>query len=203
MEQQFKRNVAYKMRIGDLLVGRQIFDADKFKFLEIGDRQVYRVNVIANVIEKYVQEGEKKFASLTLDDASGQIQVRAFGDDVVRFEEFSQGDTVQVVGLVRFWNNSLYLTSEILKKRVPEYLLLRKLETDLERPKEVDKSVSGDLRDKIISLVKKEDEKGGVDVSSIIMELKSSPDLINSEIRKMLEEGIAYEPRPGKLRWLG
>jgi len=31
----------------------------------------------------------------------------------------------------------------------------------------------------------------------------SDPNEINSEIKKLLEDGIAYEPRPGKLRYLG
>ena len=31
----------------------------------------------------------------------------------------------------------------------------------------------------------------------------TSPEIINQEIQKMLEEGIIFEPRPGKLRWLG
>ena len=30
-----------------------------------------------------------------------------------------------------------------------------------------------------------------------------SPEVINSEIKRLLEEGIIFEPRPGKIRWLG
>ena len=41
-------------------------------------------------------------------------------------------------------------------------------------------------------------------MDKIIMDLRDvSPDVINQEIRSLLEEGIIFEPRPGKIRWLG
>jgi hypothetical protein len=30
-----------------------------------------------------------------------------------------------------------------------------------------------------------------------------SPSIIHQEIKKLLEEGIIFEPQPGKIRWLG
>jgi len=32
---------------------------------------------------------------------------------------------------------------------------------------------------------------------------EASPKIINQEIQKLLEEGIIFEPRPGKVRYLG
>jgi hypothetical protein len=31
----------------------------------------------------------------------------------------------------------------------------------------------------------------------------ASPEIINQEIQKMIEEGMVFEPRPGKVRYLG
>ena len=59
-EQSFKRNVAFKMRIGDILSGKITLEGERFKFLESANRQVVRTNVVANVIDKYIQDGEKK-----------------------------------------------------------------------------------------------------------------------------------------------
>ncbi len=36
----------------------------------------------------------------------------------------------------------------------------------------------------------------------LIMEISAEPALINQEIEKLLEEGIIYEPRPGRVRYL-
>ncbi len=202
-EEEYKRHTAYKLRVGDIVEGKPVLDADRFRFLEIQDKHVSRVNVIANIIEKFVQEGEKKFASITLDDASGQIKVKTFGDDVSKFEKFSQGDTIQLIGLLRSWNDEVYIMPEIIKSRTPEYLLLRKLETDLEKPKPLDKDQASELRDKILSTLKTQEDNGGADVEAMIIDLKETPQIINNEIKRLLEEGLVYEPRPGKLRYLG
>lgn len=202
-EQQYKRNIAYKLRIGDILAGKPILDAEKLKFLEIDNKNVSRVNLIANIIDKFVQEGEKKYATLTIDDASGQIRIKAFGEDVDKLTHFNQGDTIVVIGLLRSWNNQVYLTPEIIKKKEPAFLLVRKLELDNEKPKMQNKEQLHALKDKLIGMIKTEDTNGGIDIDKIILELKEAPDIINHEIKKLLEDGIIYEPRPGKLRYLG
>jgi RecG-like helicase len=202
-EQEFKRHIAFKMRIGDLLSGKPVIDMDRFKCLELEGKQIVRVNLIANITDKFVQEGEKKFASVTLDDASGQIKLKLFGDDINKFTPFAQGDTVVVIGLLRVWNNELYVTPEIIKKRDPSYLLVRKLEVDKEKPKVLEKSELAKIRDQVLESIKAHDEQGGVDVEQMMLDLKATPESINAEIRKLLEEGMVYEPRPGKLRYLG
>jgi len=203
LKSEFKRNTAYKLKIGDIAAGKPIVDADKLKFLELGDKQVVRVNIIANIIDKYIQEGEKKFGSLTIDDASGQIKIKSFGEDVDKFNQFTQGDTILTIGLLRQWNNEVYITPEIMKKKDPEFLMVRKLEIESEMPKTQDKGKLLALKDKILEMTKAEDSTGGVDVEKIILTLKEAPALINSEIKKLLEDGMVYEPRPGKLRYLG
>ena len=145
---------------------------------------------------------EKKFASITLDDASGQIKLKTFGDDIEKLKPFEQGDTILAIGMVREWNKEIYVTPEIIKKKEPEYLLLRKLENDSQKP-ETNKKETTDLKDKLITIIKREEENGGAEISKITEELKAKQETINQEIRKLLEEGTIYEPRPGKVRYLG
>lgn len=202
-EQQFKRNVAYKLVIGQIMSGKPILENEKLKHVEIGDKQIVRVNVVANIIDKYVQEGEKKYASITLDDASGNIKLKFFGDDVAKVENLSQGDTVVVIGLLRSWNNEVYITPEIIKKKEPQYLLIRKKEVEAEMPKSLDKSQLSALRDRLIDMIKEAEKDQGLDIDKAIMNLKEPPEIINKEIKKLLEDGLIYEPRPSKLRWLG
>jgi len=203
MESQYKRNVAYKFKIGSILSGKPIMENERLKTLEVENKQVVRANIIANITDKYIQEGEKKFGSITLDDGSGQIKVKTFGDDVEKFTNFQQGDTVLLIGLIRSWNNEIYLTPDIIKKKDPSYLLLRKLEAESNMPKVIEKEKLSELKDKILEMVKEAEKTQGIDIERIIMDLKEHPDIINSEIKRLLEDGIAYEPRPGKLRYLG
>jgi len=208
-EQDFKRNIAYKFRIGDLLIGKPIINEDRFSFLELGNRKIIRVNVIGNVIEKYEnpENSEKKYSFITIDDGSGQIKIKTFGEDIEKFKNTSQGQTILIIGVLRYFNNELYVSPEIINEINPEYLLIRKLETEKNKtlnPQPVQNEEIKAIKDKILDLIKNSESEGGIEREKILSDLKEvSPEIINMEIQKFLEEGIAFEPRPGKVRWLG
>ena len=52
-----KREIACKLRIGEILRGKPQVTIDegreRFNFLELGNRKIVRVNVVANVIDKF------------------------------------------------------------------------------------------------------------------------------------------------------
>ncbi len=206
-----KREVAYKMKIGDLLRGQQIFQDNDgenkwLKCVELGDKNIVRVNILANVVDKFESDGQTKFGTITVDDGSGQIRGRLFGEDIVKFNEFSQGDTLIIIGMLRSYNGELYIMPEILKKQNPKYLLVRKLE--LEKmfkplPSTEEKKGVKALRDELIDMIKASEESEGIDKEEMILKIKSEPELITQEIHKLLEEGIIYEPKPGRVRYLG
>ena len=206
-----KRETAYKFRIGDLLKAKQIFEESealnkRLQFAELGNKRIVRVNVIANIVDKFESEGQTKFASITLDDGSGQIRARLFGEDISKFTDLSQGDTIVVIGLLRSYNQELYIMPEIMKKTDPRYLLVRKLEIEKETPKPLtpeQKQKIIALKDEVIEMIKNAELKEGIDKEEIIIKLKQQPNVITQEIQKLLEEGIIYEPRPGRVRYLG
>jgi RPA family protein len=197
-----KRNVAYKLRIGDILKGKPVMEETKFLYLDLNSKRVVRVNVLANCIDKYVQDGEKKYATLTVDDASGQLQLKAFGDDINILTEVTQGDTLQIIGNVREWNGDLYVIPEIIKKVDPRWLLVRKLEIQ-EAKKDIPVDKNSPLKDMIMQKIKDAEVDGGIDTETIKMNVEANPDLVDVEVKKLLEEGLIYEPRPGRLRYLG
>jgi len=202
MPDDFKRQTAYKIRIGEIFKGKQIMDGDRFSFLELGDRKIARVNIVANVIEKYTSD-EKQYIALTIDDASGQIRIKIFGDDVLKFSEIGQGDTILVIGMLRIYNDEIYITPEVFRKQDPRYLMVRKLEFEKSAPAPVDNKKIIAVADKIIQKVKEAESEGGISIDKIITDLGEDAVLINQEIRKALEQGILYEPRPGLVRYLG
>ncbi len=208
-EQQFKRNIAYKLRIGDILLGKPIMSQEKFQFLEIGNKKIIRVNVVGNIVDKYQSEGEKKYLFFTLDDGSGQIHLKTFGDELEKFKEFQQGETVVVIGIIRNWSNETYISPEIIKEQNPKYLLVRKLELEKMRSespenKFIAKEQIIALKDRILDKIKNSENDGGIETEKITIEIRdASPEIISQEIKKLLEDGIIFEPRPGKVRYLG
>jgi len=213
-----KRETANKLRIGDLLKGSPIFDETppepgtqitnpRLLHIALGDRKIVRVNLIANVIEKFESTGETKFATLTVDDGSGQIRARVFSDDLYKFEDIVQGDTLTVIGLIRSYNQELYILPEVVRKTDPKYLLIRKLELEKDAPKiptSEEKKEIKSHRDDIIDLVKASEGDEGIDKDTIILKFTDAkPNVLSQEIQKLLEEGIIYEPKPGRVRYLG
>jgi len=206
-EGQYKRNIAYKLRIGDLLLGKPIMDAERFSFLELNDKKIIRVNIIGNIIDKYESGGERKYIFFTLDDGSGQIKLKCFGDEAEKFREIIQGQTVLVVGVLRNFNNETYISPEIIREQDTKYLLIRKLEIEKDKSKNLKPLAKEQIvavKDKILDIIKNAEKDGGIEMDNIIMNLREvSADVINSETKRLLEDGIVFEPRPGKIRWLG
>ncbi|PIN89183.1 hypothetical protein COU57_06415 [Candidatus Pacearchaeota archaeon CG10_big_fil_rev_8_21_14_0_10_32_14] len=207
---QFKRNIGFKLRIGDLLQGKAILNGDKFSYLELGDKKIIRCNIIGNVIDKYQSESSsgKSYIFVKIDDGSGQISLKAFSDDSEKLKDLSQGETIICIGSLRHFNNETYISPEIIKKVDPRYLLVRKLEIEKEKNLNTTRiKISPEMfaiKDKILKMIKDSEVEGGIEVEKIILQLReATPDIINQEIRKLLEEGIIFEPRPGKIRWLG
>ena len=197
-----KRNTAYKLRIGDILKSKPVMADGKFLFLELGEKKISRVNLIANVVDKYVSDGDKKYAALTLDDASGQIKLKSFGDEIAILKDKTQGDTVQVIGTVREYNSELYVLPEIVKKIDAQWLLVRKLEIQDSR-KDIPINKNAPVRDIVLDKIKIAEAQDGIDTDKLILDIEASPDMIKAEIKRLLEDGLIYEPRPGRLRYLG
>lgn len=207
-EERFKRHIAYKHRIGDLLLGRPVFDGERFGSLELGTKHLVRVNVIGNIVDRYDSNGDKTYLFLTLDDGSGQISLKIFGDDVARFKDLGQGQTVLVIGTLRSFNNELYINPEIIRGLDPKFLLIRKLELEKQRnetsPAHTTPQEEASSKDKVLELIRDSEAQGGIDLEDIKVKVRDlAPEEIEKEVKKLLEEGIVFEPRPGRIRYLG
>lgn len=143
-----QRQTAYKIQAGDILLGQPIFDGDRFSALDHSGVKVSRVNILGNIIDKYVNE-EKKYCTLTLDDGSGQIRLKGFSDQFELLNKPQIGDTVRTIGLLRFYNDELYIMPEMIYTVDPKWLNIRKLElgkkdspkaVEIAKPTEVQKT---------------------------------------------------------------
>lgn len=132
MAEEFKRRTAYKISIGLILSSMEAIHFDenqRFKFIELSGRDIYRVNLIANVIDKF-ESSQKPYANITLDDGTGNIRVKAFADSVKILQGTQLGDTILLVGVLRYYNDELYIMPEIVKPLDPKWLVARKLELE-------------------------------------------------------------------------
>ena len=221
-----KRQTAYKIRIWDLLNASPIMNGDRFSALEVREKRVSRVNVICNVIDKY-SNPEKSYNTLTIDDGTGQMRIKAFSDAYILLSGIEIGDTIKIIGFLREYNDELYISPEIAVRVDPKWAYVRKLELIkdygefknefdekprakaqepeyeevIEREKIIDNIESIETT-KATILKKIKENKEGIDIEKLIMELKLPVNEINETVSDLLSEGEIYESRPGFLRSL-
>jgi len=209
-EKNQKRQIAYKVRIKDLLDGRYVKeDGWMPNYIESKGRQISRMNLIGVVVSKQL---EPNYQSLVVDDGTGKIAVRTF-DEKNRFDDVDIGDVLLLIGRPREYNGEKYILIEILRKVENEkWIELRKLELNKQAEQEAaqnteEKQVKteeiveeevDDTYQKIIEKIKELDKGDGADFDEIIKDIKEGEKLIDS----LLKRGEIFETKPGKLKVL-
>ena len=123
-----KRAIAYRFRIKDLAGGEYVAGGtiDNPTYVKLGDLKVSRVDLLGKVLEKNDSEG---FSSLILQDRTGKIKVKAFGNDSLMAKEVAMGNLVRVIGKIRQDQTERFVLGEIIKKiDDANYELLREKE---------------------------------------------------------------------------
>ena len=201
-----KRQVAYKIRIKDLFSGVYVRQEGEWEpnYVLFKDKKISRVNIIANVIDKYENE-DKSYGSIDLDDGTAVIRGKVWKEDLRLIDKVKVGDLVLVVGRVKEINNERYLMLEIVRiLRNPAWAKLRKIELekfwgkDIERVKdEIIKESTVSLRQKVLSLI---EEKGEINEEDVFDKLGLGKEEILKVINELIKEGEIYRPIPGVLR---
>jgi hypothetical protein len=211
MEKSQKRQVAYKVKINDILKGEYIKEEGEWvpNYVQVGDKKVSRVNLMAVVVSKQDQENTSN-KSLLIDDSSGKISIRSFEEND-SWNNINVGEFVLVIGRPREYFNEKYIVSEILKKvDNPLWAEIRKLELEdknepegSSKPETIevnDEPIVEDINKKIFDLIKDIDSGEGADTQEVIT--KSNIDKAEGIINSLLEQGEVFEIKPGKLKIL-
>jgi RPA family protein len=175
------RQTAYKIWIADLANNEYINPEGEWvpSYVQVKDLKVSRVNIIANVIMKY-QNDDSSYITLTLDDGSENIPLKAWNEDTKLFEDIEIGNMILTIARVREYNGKVYLVPEIVRKlNKPEWMILRKKELIKEFGER--------------SEVKPPQE--GTPISEVVKESQSQP-IIEEE--QIIEETIKEAPAAGE-----
>lgn len=199
-----KRNVAYKVRISDILNGSFIKNDISAGYIRLGNFNVSRVNIVASFVYKSDQTNS---TNAMIDDGTGRITLRVFENKNI-FSKIDIGDFVLVIGRVREFNNERYIIPEIVKKIDDiAWVNARKLELkniDFENVEVKNKSdvaeASQAISEEVYLLIKNLDSGDGADFDSVIRNSKNSD--AEQIISRLLENGDVFEVKPGKLKVL-
>lgn len=90
-------------------------------------QKVSRANLVGTVVDKFVSD-DGRYSTLTIDDGSGAIRVKAFGKDIKTFDGIKPDNLVLIIGFVKQYANEIYITADMVKKVELNYEALRRLE---------------------------------------------------------------------------
>ncbi|MBI3027711.1 hypothetical protein HYY70_06395 [Candidatus Woesearchaeota archaeon] len=200
-----KRQVAYKVRIVDILNNLFVKDALSAGYAIINKINVLRVNIIATIVFK---SEDLSYANVVIDDGTGRLALRSFENKEI-FSMVDVGDFVLVIGRIREFNNEKYITPEILRKVDNfQWIDVRRMEFEKVAEQEIFENTSKKLEQEIFEngneevylLIKKLDNGDGAPIEELVKKCSNSKaeDIIN----KLLENGSIFEVKPGKLKVL-
>src|SRR3989344_3003625 len=211
------RQVAHKVWLQQLWSSSFVdASADDAAFLLVGDAKISRVNVLASVVEVYVNV-EKKFSSLILDDGSSTMRGKVFGHDMRLFDVVKLGSLVNIIGRVRKFNDELFIAPDVVRVvDNPNWELLRRVELlsimgkfdralplrdlyqEIKDPVVVEHPVveSLSVRQKVLSFIERVEEAA---IADAIKEADTEVEG-HAVVKDLLKEGEIYQSRPGYVR---
>jgi RPA family protein len=187
-------------------------------FIEHNGEKYSRVAIVGSVVSKFVSE-DSNYASITIDDGTETIRLKAFGPDVPKLKDIFVGSLVRCFGKVRQWSDEIYLMPEIVHVITdPNWLIMHKLQLgnpsgavkpEESKPQvseqaaaEVLKSDALDMQKEIFDLIKELDSGLGADMDIVISKSGLSEEEAKNILFSLLKSGDIYEPKKGKLRAL-
>lgn len=211
-KQDFRRQVAIKLWISDLLNGQYIKEEGlrpNYVILKDG-RKVSRINILGTVVSINTDTG---YRNCYIDDSSGKLSVRSFEPNDA-LSKLEVGDMIFIVGRPREYGREIYVLPEIIKpvadKRWVEVRIteLKKFKQDVVAepvitPKE-DVGVVEEYIDKdsseLLELIKSLDTGPGAIYEDVISKSKiQNPE---KSLLNLMKNGEVFEVSPGKLKVL-
>lgn len=162
------------------------------------------VRALGKVADKYTGD---KYASITIADKSGEIRVKAFGEDARLVEGIENGDFVDVFGVVKEYQGEKYVLPGIVRKVEAEFSVLREAELGLQEGRDVEKGAKEagteeekDYKPEIIRLIGENDNVEGVAYETISSNVGIDNEKLQEAIGELMASGELFEPKYGRYK---
>jgi len=125
-----KRLAAVKVNIKDILNSHFVKKEGlepSYALTDFG-LKVSKAKIVGSVVDKFASE-DGNYSTITINDDTGNIRVKAFKEDVSILDNVDIGDLVIVVGKIRQYAEEIYVIPSFVRKvDDPNVFLLHKLE---------------------------------------------------------------------------
>lgn len=213
---------ARKVKVEELLLGEYVSSEEEAPYLITPwGEKVSRARVMGTVVDKWVRE-DGGYCTVYLDDGTGVISLRGWGEGVKELDELKVGDLVDVIGGVREYLGERYLRPYLLLRvKDPNWEVVRELEILLARrkalargirpkrpaeapPEEVEveelelPQVPEELKKKALLALEKLDRGEGVREEELERELGVGKREVEDLLLVLMAEGEIFEVRAGR-----
>lgn len=200
---------AFKMFARDAVERTLNKDEDNRSYIEYDGEQIFTVRIMGVVVSKYDSE---RYTILTLDDSTETVSVRFFGEDKDMASNVSVGDSVDVIGTLREYEEETYVAPRTITMiEDPNWEVVRSLELLLRAKKtgipvsqeevlDTEETPASDLKPIILSLIEKLDEGDGADYNAILKGSGLKDTELDPTLNDLLSDSDIYEPKIGKFK---
>jgi len=112
------RMPANRVRISDIVNGKYFPSNAELKkagyVITPYGRRLFRADILGTVTDRFVNADET-YCSLTIDDGTQSIRLKAFKAEAKRLMKFEVGDRVRAIGKVRDYSGETYVAAEIVR----------------------------------------------------------------------------------------
>lgn len=208
-----ERNVAHRIWLSNLCSGIYVESEGEFEpnYVQLQEERVSRVNVVGTVIDKFTGESAT-FSSLTIDDGSASMQLRAFKENMRIFNNIGVGDLVLCIAKPRLYQNEIYLVPDVaMKLDNPNWELLRKVELFKaygkpqasiirENPQAAiampPKNYDGIVKQKALEIITQQGDSGTT-IVFLSEQIRKPEDDTVQLIEDLVRMGLIYQDKPG------
>lgn len=121
-----KRAEGKFLRLSEIHEKGEIYQFDEQDYFRIDEKIIRRVRVFGIVFNRFESEEKGKYVALSIDDGSDTIRLKLWSNPIKRndgttFDPFSiadkivVGDTVDVIGRIRKWEDEFYIIPSDIK----------------------------------------------------------------------------------------
>jgi len=173
--------------------------------------KIYKIRINGLLVDKYyssADETKKAFASLTMDDGTDTIRIKAWEEAAELLNTFKQGEYLDITGRPRESEGEIYLLpDQIIKIESFDkelYLRLKKAKRYLKKglliPTEAEVAQVHDSKEKelIWSIISNAEEATHFD--EICKKSKLDNQTVQSIITDLIDDGVIYQPQKSQFK---
>jgi RPA family protein len=168
--------------------------------------KIYKIRINGILVDTYYSSGDetkKAFASLTVDDGTDTIRIKAWEETADLLNTFKQGEHLDIIGRPRESEGEIYLLpDQVIKIESFDkelYLRLKKAKRYLKKglmiPTETEVAQVHDSKEKelIWSIISNTEE--AIHFDEICKKSKLANQIVQSILNDLIDDGVIYQPQ--------